>query len=115
MGYGDDTAKIEPIVDATEVTDLRVKKVSNKTITLSWSDPASEEFDVIEISNNRTDGIIEVEEGVVEQEIAVPLNEVLYTFTVKTVDTAGRKSLGRAVRMLLPDIRLSNTTPMDTC
>jgi hypothetical protein len=92
-------------VPPAEVTDLNEINGASK-ITLIWTDPADNDFNRIEISFD--DIIIYVSKGIQSKEISNLLDGKDYTFTVKTIDKKGNKSIGIQIHGI-PDYRMEYT------
>ncbi|MDR0908734.1 MAG: fibronectin type III domain-containing protein [Spirochaetaceae bacterium] len=89
-GGGDTTAP-------AEVSDLEAT-AEETSVTLIWVDPTDSDFDHIEITHNQTGGSMTktIVKGVQTYTWEDLTANTLYTFTVKTVDVTGNKSVGMA-------------------
>jgi formylglycine-generating enzyme len=87
------TAKPDGTAPA-EVSNLKALSENTK-ITLSWTPPADADFDKVLIQYNSN--LSEVSKGTAQIEITGLENEVVYTFTVYTIDKAGNKSIGSII------------------
>jgi formylglycine-generating enzyme required for sulfatase activity len=84
-------------------------------VTLTWTDPADVDLDHIEISFTPVVGTqpIPVNNGMQTKTISGLTNGTEYTFTVKAVDTAGKKSDGQNATAA-PFVPVSNITGVAT-
>jgi hypothetical protein len=79
----------------------------DKTITLTWTNPADEDFDHVEITFIPTAGGISqpiMVTGAQTRSVAGLTSGTTYTFTVKAVDTSGNKSQGESASATPVDI-----------
>jgi hypothetical protein len=83
--------KEEDFIAPGEVSDLRVG-YSDTTLILTWSDPLDEDLDMVLILCGKDS--FEVVKGVQRKEFSNLKYEQDYTFTVKTVDQNGNRSVG---------------------
>jgi hypothetical protein len=82
--------------------------ISDKQVTLSWTDPNIDDFDHIEITWEPNGSTTQTVDPQVETYTASGLtNDTTYTFTLKAVDKAGNKSGGVTVSDTPYDLSIS--------
>jgi predicted phage tail protein len=79
------------------------KTVGNGQTVLTWTDPADADFDHVEITWEPGGSSPQTVPKGTESYTASLTNGSEYTFTVKTVDTAGNKSNGAAAPEAVPE------------
>jgi hypothetical protein len=89
------------VTPPAEVTNLQATP-ANSSVTLTWVDPTDADYDHAEITFTPTvTGItqpVTVSKGTRTKVISGLINSVVYTFTVKTVDNSGNKSIGTIIQ-----------------
>ncbi len=90
--------KVRAIPRRSEVTDLAAL-AGNHQVTLTWTDPTSQNLSHIEITHDRTGGAVPlVIAAGVERAVLIGLtNDVVYTFGLRTVSAQGARSLGAGI------------------
>jgi len=68
--------------------------------TLSWTEPSDTDFAGVEISGDNGVTTITVNKGTTSKAITGLTNGTTYTFTIRSVDTTGNKSIGALVSAL---------------
>jgi uncharacterized Fe-S center protein len=66
----------------------------NARVTLTWTDPADNDFNKVEITYTPGNATVEVGKGAQTAVIGNLTNGTAYSFTLKTVDVSGNKSAG---------------------
>jgi uncharacterized Fe-S center protein/chitodextrinase len=74
----------------------------NSRITLTWTDPADNDFNKVEITYTPGNVTVEVGKGAQTAIITGLVNDTEYGFTLKTVDLSGNKSAGISAGPFMP-------------
>lgn len=91
---GDDTETARDTTPPAEISGLGVSP-GNQSVVFSWTPPLDEDFDHVEITwSPGGTNALSVPKGTNTKTVASLVNGRTYTFTLKTVDTAGNKSSG---------------------
>jgi uncharacterized Fe-S center protein/chitodextrinase len=86
----------------------------NGQITLTWTDPADNDFNKVEITYTPGDVTVEVGKGAQTATITGLVNDTEYNFTLKTVDLSGNKSAGISAGSLTPAAPAASAVYMTT-
>jgi hypothetical protein len=91
---------IKGLASPTNVLNIRINSVADRTFKVTWIDPKDADIDHIELSfrtpfaTNKPPDPINVLPGVQTATVKVPYNNAWYFIIAKTVDKAGNKSPG---------------------
>jgi uncharacterized Fe-S center protein len=86
----------------------------NARVTLTWTDPADNDFNKVEITYTPGNGTVEVGKGAQTAVIGNLTNGTAYSFTLKTVDVSGNKSAGINAGPYTPEPSAAPTVYMTT-
>lgn len=75
----------------------------NGHVVLTWTDPADEDFNLVEISYSEGGNPVQVRRGVQTATIRNLTNGTAYTFTLRTLDRNGNRSAGITTVSYTPD------------
>jgi hypothetical protein len=91
---------IKGLASPTNVLNIRINSVADRTFKVTWIDPKDADIDHIELSfrtpfaTNTPPAPINVAPGIQTATVKVPYNNAWYFIIAKTVDKAGNKSPG---------------------